>query len=359
MGGTRTDQDVTEVRTGHALDLARLEAYLGAQGLSWFSGPLVAKQFGHGQSNPTFLIRCAGGRGRPFVLRKQPPGTIINKTAHRVDREYTIMKVLGRPDLRVPVPEMYHLCMDESVLGKPWYIMQFCEGRIFKDASLPELAPPERAACWRSLMETMAAIHSVDFRAAGLEDFGKAGGYFTRQVTTLSTVSAAQEAVDAERVPRIPQFQATGQRLVKEQPADRVGIVHGDLKMDNCIFHPSEPRVIAVIDWEMATIGHFGADVGNCLAPLFAPAADELEALDDAARGLSQIMASISQHDAWELGIPAREDLLRHYCACRRPALVFYAELRWVWFYCAFYWWKTGEFGFGKRDGDVREGLLM
>lgn len=236
-----------------------------------------------------------------------------------------------------PVPEMYHLCMDESVIGKPFYIMEFCDGRIFKDASLSGLAKEERAQCWMSLMDALAKIHNVDFRKVGLEGYGRAGGYFERQVKTLSKVSAAQEAVDQERVPKIPGFAAAGQRLVADQPADAVGICHGDFKMDNVIFHASEPRVIAVIDWEMSTIGHYGADIGNALAPFFLPE----PAGDEASQGLSAIMPGVSPAVAAELGLPSRRDLLKHYCACRRPALDFSAEAAWAWYYLAFYWWKT------------------
>jgi len=220
-----TAEDVTEVRAQHVLDTAKLETYLGSAGLSWFKTPLNVQQFGHGQSNPTYLIKCDGGKGRAFVLRKQPPGDILSATAHRIDREYTMMKALNQTD--VPVPEMYHLCMDESIIGKPFYIMEFCNGRIFKDPSLPELSKEDRHKCWMSLLETLAKIHNVDFRAVGLEKFGRAGGYFERQIKSLSKVSAAQAAVDPVKVPKIPQFEETGKRLVSEQPKDMVSICHG------------------------------------------------------------------------------------------------------------------------------------
>jgi len=325
-----TDEDVTEVRGSHALDIPVLEKYLSSVGLSWFKGPLQVKQFGHGQSNPTYLITCNGGQGIPFVLRKQPPGTMISKTAHRIDREFEMMKALH--STQVPVPEMYHLCMDESIAGKPFYIMEFCKGRIFKDVRLLHLTPQERAQCWRSLVETLAKIHNVDYQKVGLEGFGKSGGYFQRQVKTLTKVSAAQEAVD--NVPKIPKFQELGQRLVHDQPRDLVSICHGDYKMDNVIFHPTESRVIAVIDWEMSTIGHYGADIGNCMAPLFAP-----NLADDA--GIAAIMNNISLEEAVKLGLPSRESLVAHYCNCRTPAFDIVQEMSWIWYYLAFYWWKT------------------
>ncbi|CAK9109625.1 Acyl-CoA dehydrogenase family member 10 (ACAD-10) [Durusdinium trenchii] len=335
--GSSTETDVTEVREQHVLDVDKLTTYLTGQQLSWFKGPLTVKQFGHGQSNPTYLFRCDDGKGRAFVLRKQPPGTIISKTAHRIDREYQMMDALGSTD--VPVPEMYHLCMDESIIGKPFYIMEFCQGRIFKDTTLKELPKGDRAQCWRSLMETLAKVHNVNFKAVGLDGYGREGGYFERQVKSLSKVSAAQEAVDPAKVPKIPQFKELGERLARDRPEDHISICHGDFKMDNVIFHPTEPRVIAVIDWEMSTIGHYGADIGNCLAPLYAPTAEEDEEIG--ASGLAAIMNSISEADAANLGLPSRSDLLQHYCAARRPALDFSVELSNVWYYLAFYWWKT------------------
>jgi len=336
---SRTEDDVTEVRSQHQLDLDKLENYLGSQAelKSWFKGPLAVKQFGHGQSNPTYLIKCDHGNGRGFVLRKQPPGNILSKTAHRIDREFKIMKALGATD--VPVPEMYHLCIDESVIGKPFYIMEFCNGRVFKDASLRELPKEDRKMCWLSLMETLAKIHNVDFSEIGLGDYGKTVGYYERQVKSLSKVSQAQEAVDANKVPKIPKFKEIGERLVKECPDDTASICHGDFKMDNVIFHPTEPHIIAVIDWELSTIGHYGADIGNCLSPLFIPREmEEAEGGD----GMRAIMPGITEQDAKKLGIPSRMDLIKHYCAARRPALDFSQEKKRTWYYLSFYWWKTG-----------------
>ncbi|GBG24207.1 Acyl-CoA dehydrogenase family member 11 [Hondaea fermentalgiana] len=335
-----TAEDVTEVRAQHVMDVDKLTAYLEGQDevKSWFKAPLVVKQFGHGQSNPTYLMRCDGGKGRAFVLRKQPPGSIISKTAHRIDREYRMMKALNKTD--VPVPEMYHLCMDDGIIGKPFYIMQFCEGRIFKDASLAELPREERAACWKSLLEALAKIHNVDYKAVGLGDFARAGnGYFERQVNSLSKVSAAQEAVDPVKVPKIPQFKELGNRIIENLPEDVVSICHGDYKMDNVIFHPTESRVIAVIDWELSTLGHYGADIGNCMGPLYAP--DPKTLSDEGAKGIMAIMRTVSVDEAAELGLPTRAELLKHYCSFRRPVIDFSREVQRAWYYVAFYWWKT------------------
>merc|ERR1711937_133705 len=150
-------------------------------------------QFGHGQSNPTYMISTPSQK---YVLRKQPPGDIVSKTAHRIDREYRIMHALSKSD--VPVPKTYCLCEDESVAGKAFYICECIEGRVFKDVSLPDLRPEDRSRCWLELMEVMAAMHNVDFRSVGLEGYGKSSGYFQRQTKTLSEVARAQRAVSKE-----------------------------------------------------------------------------------------------------------------------------------------------------------------
>mmetsp|Transcript_146 Transcript_146/g.291 ORF Transcript_146/g.291 Transcript_146/m.291 type:complete len:353 (-) Transcript_146:355-1413(-) len=330
-----TEADVTPVRDEHKLDVDGLEKYLGGVGLDWFKGPLRIKQFGHGQSNPTYLIQCQDGKGKAFVLRKQPPGSIITKTAHRIDREYEMMKALAKTD--VPVPEMFHLCMDQDVIGKPFYIMEFCKGRIFKSARLDQLPRKDRYKCWVSLMETLAKIHNVDYESIGLGQFGRSGGYFARQLRSLSKVSKAQEAVSADKVPKIPHFGELAKRLHDEQPPDMVSICHGDYKMDNVIFHPTEPRVIAVIDWELSTIGHYGADLGNCLAPVFGPTGAAFNNESDTSKALLALFSNISESESESLGLPTRKDLLRYYCAARRPAFDFNLETQRIWYYLAFY----------------------
>jgi len=323
---TDTAEDVTTVREGHALDVDKVEKYLVANKLPGFSPPLTVKQFGHGQSNPTFLLQGTGPA--QFVLRKQPPGQILSKTAHRIDREYQMMNCLA--DTPVPVPKMFLLCMDDEVVGKPFYIMEFMQGRIFKDPALPECEPAERRALWFALIDALAAVHNVDFVAVGLGEFGRQGGYFERQTTSLSKVSAAQLAVDPEEVPEIPDFDLLANMLRQLQPKDAVSIVHGDFKMDNCIFHPTESRVIAMIDWEMSTIGHFGADMGNCLSPYFMP--------EDAPPLFG---TSLPPNVAAELGLPTREEIMEHYCDQRQPKSDFQELSAEMLFYVGFFCWKN------------------
>lgn len=328
-----TSDDVTEVRDQHHFDVAKLEGYLQARKLSGFKAPLTVKQFGHGQSNPTFLLQSA--TGQQYVLRKQPPGPLISKTAHRVDREFEIISALNKTD--VPVPQAYLLCTDNSIVGNMFYIMEFKQGRVFKDVTLPGVPMAERRELWKALLETLAQIHNVDYAAVGLENFGRAGGYFTRQVKSLSKVSIAQLGAAPDKVPAIPHFDAIAGILRDQQPTDAVSICHGDFKMDNVIYHPTEPRVIAVIDWEMSTIGHYGADIANCLSSFY------LSSTSDSAVSpeLGEMMKAITPAAAKEQGLPSQEELVTMYSGMRSPELDAAQEQRNVWYYLTFYWWKS------------------
>jgi aminoglycoside phosphotransferase (APT) family kinase protein len=260
---TDTSSDVTEIREGHQLNIPSLTKYL-ISSIPAFSGPITVKQFGHGQSNPTFLITDQGS-GNPsnnkeavqYVMRKRPPGKIVSKTAHRIDREYQIMKALSKTN--VPVPKMYVLCEDLSIVGQAFYIMEFKKGRIFKDNSLSEIPKKDRRQIWLALIDVLARIHNVEYHQVGLEKYGRNSDYFKRQTKSLTKVSQAQLAVDVS-VPNIPKFNELVNTLNNCRPNDASSIVHGDFKMDNCIFHPTEPRVIAVIDWELSTIGKIMID---------------------------------------------------------------------------------------------------
>jgi aminoglycoside phosphotransferase (APT) family kinase protein len=242
------------VRAAHRFDEAALEQYLRAN-MKGFEGPLSVQQFGGGQSNPTFLLSAGG---RKYVMRKKPPGQLL-KSAHQVDREYRIMKALSATD--VPVPKMHVLCEDESVVGTAFYVMDFLEGRIFRDPQLPGVAPSERAAIYDSMNDVLARLHKVDFARVGLGDFGKPGNYFDRQIARWITQYRAAQTDD------IPDMEKLIEWMPKNIPHDdSVSIAHGDYRLENTIFHPTEPRLIAVLDWELSTIGHPLADLAyNCM----------------------------------------------------------------------------------------------
>ncbi|KAJ5151387.1 uncharacterized protein N7482_010639 [Penicillium canariense] len=283
------------------IDLPSLERYLN-QTVPVVKTPLDLKQFGFGQSNPTYQLTTADGR--KLVLRKKPPGKLLSKTAHRVDREYQIIKALGPTD--VPVPEALCLCEDSSVIGTPFYIMEFLDGRHFTDPGLPGVSAEERSALWKSAVETLAKFHSVVPKSVGLEGFGKPSGFFDRQIATFTTISKAQSQVldkdTKEPVGELPHFQDMTQFFAQKstQPRDRGTLVHGDFKIDNMIFHKTEPRVIGILDWEMATIGHPLSDFCNLTSPYI---------LDSAEYKKGQFQPGRIP------GLPSREDCISWYSA--------------------------------------------
>ncbi|KAK8254780.1 acyl-CoA dehydrogenase family member 11 [Phyllosticta capitalensis] len=250
------------------IDVASLEKYID-RNVPEIKTPIDVKQFGYGQSNPTYLLTAADKA--KFVLRKKPPGQLLSKTAHKVDREYRIIHALEKTD--VPVPKAYCLCEDDAVIGTAFYIMEFLDGRIFEDPSLPKVKPEDRTKMWHSAIVTLAKFHRVDPTSVGLASFGKHSGFYNRQLNTFATISEAQaKTVDIETkepVGKLPHYD----ELVaffkdpKTQPQDRGTFVHGDYKIDNLVFHKTEPRVIGIIDWEMSTIGHPLSDLSNLLTP--------------------------------------------------------------------------------------------
>jgi len=242
-----------EIAPAHRFDVGRLERHLRTH-IEDFGDDLVVRQFQGGASNPTFLLttRRKDGPAR-YVLRKQPPGPLL-ASAHQVDREYRIMAALKATD--VPVPVMRYLCEDADVIGTKFYVMDFLEGRVFRDARLPGLAPAERTAIYDELNATLAKLHKVDYAAAGLGDFGRAGGYYERQISRWTKQYRGAET-DA-----IPAMERLIEALPGRIPADdAVTIAHGDYRLENTLFHPTEPKLLAVLDWELSTIGHPLADL--------------------------------------------------------------------------------------------------
>jgi len=242
---------VREVAPQHRFDVSRLESFLRDR-IEGFGRGFVVQQFQGGASNPTFLLSTDGGRNR-YVLRKKPPGQLLS-SAHQVDREYRVMKALEGSG--VPVPHMRLLCEDVEVIGTAFYVMDFLEGRIFRDARLPGISPPERAAIYDQLNLTLAKLHQVDFAARGLSDFGRPGNYFERQIARwIKQYRGAETEHIAEM-----------EELIRELPGlippeQSVSIAHGDYRLENVMFAPREPKLIAVLDWELCTIGHPLADI--------------------------------------------------------------------------------------------------
>ena len=240
---------VRDVVPAHRFDEARLAAWMAAN-VEGYRGPLRVQQFQGGASNPTFLLTDA--TGHRYVLRKKPPGQLLS-SAHQVDREYRAMKALHG---HIPVPVMRALCVDPEVIGVTFYVMDYLEGRIFRDAMLPDQTPAERAAIYDQLNATLAKLHQVDFEAVGLGDYGRPGNYFERQVARWT-----RQYKDAESE-AIPAMDALIAELPARIPTDQsVSIAHGDYRLENVMFHPTEPRLIAVLDWELSTIGHPIADI--------------------------------------------------------------------------------------------------
>ncbi len=243
------EAETSAIREAHRFDVVRLEAYC-RDAVEGFKGPLEVRQFEGGQSNPTFLLTTPARR---YVMRKKPPGILL-ASAHQVDREYRVMKALAGTG--VPVPRMYALCEDDAVIGTSFYVMEFLDGRVFRDQTMPASNEAERRAVYANLARNLAGLHKVDYEAVGLSDFGKPGNYFERQIGRWIKQYRSAETAD------VPAMEELIEYLPKHIPGDRtVTIAHGDYRLGNTMFHPTEPRMIAVLDWELCTIGHPFADV--------------------------------------------------------------------------------------------------
>ena len=278
-----------DVRSAHRFDIGRLDAYL-REHVEGFAGPLEVSQFKGGQSNPTYLLESPSGQ---YVLRRKPPGHLL-ASAHAVEREFRVIGGLHRAGF--PVPKPYLMCEDEHVVGTAFFIMGFVPGRIFWDLDLPGLEPAERRAIYDNVNETIARLHTIDYAEIGLSDFGRPGNYFARQISRWSRQYAASEigTIDAMNclIDWLPQH-------IPDE--DSTTIVHGDYRLDNLVIHPSEPRVIAVLDWELSTIGHPLADFTYHLMAWQTP---------DIGIGSS----GLRDRDLDALGIPQQEDYVAQYC---------------------------------------------
>ena len=269
-------------------DEAALDAYMREK-VAGYAGPLTVKKFRGGQSNPTYLLTTPA---KSYVLRRKPPGKLL-PSAHAVEREYKVMTALGREGF--PVPKTYALCEDESVIGTAFFIMDFVEGRIFWDASLPDIPKEGRKALFFAMIDTLADLHAIDYEKAGLGDYGKPGNYFERQIARWSKQYEAAETSAIEEM----------NNLIKWLPTaipsdDATSIVHGDFRFDNAIMHPSEPRVIAMLDWELSTLGHPLADFTYFLMVWHMPKSVRggLLGVDLAANGLPTIDEAVARYSA-------------------------------------------------------------
>ena len=278
---------LTAVRNAHRFDESALAAYL-ERAVDDFGGPLGIRQFEGGQSNPTYLLETPTER---YVLRKQPPGELL-RSAHQVDREFRVMSALA--DTEVPVPQMLTLCEDVSIIGTKFYVMEYVEGRFFSDALFPSLSRKERSAVYADLANVLAALHRVDPTAIGLETFGRPGNYYARQISRWSKQYLASKTEEVEAMDRLMEWLPTN---IPE--TDETVVVHGDYRPGNVLIHPSEPRIAAVLDWELSTLGHPLADLGYVC-------------MDFHADGHASV--PLASPEARELGIPNEADFIDAYC---------------------------------------------
>ena len=277
-----------EVTARHRFDVERLAAHL-VQHLPEFRGPLGVQQFQGGQSNPTYLLTTPTAR---YVMRSKPgPVAKLLPSAHAIEREFHVMRALASQG--IPVPWTMLLVEDESVIGRAFYLMEHVEGRIFWEQSLPGVSVAERTAIYDEMNRIIARLHTVDIERAGLSDYGKTGNYFARQIGRWSKQYRASETQPVEAMDRLIEW------LPAHIPAgDETTVVHGDYRMDNLVFHPTEPRIVAILDWELSTLGHPLADFSyHCMSWHIAPGAF---------RGIAGL-------DLAALGIPSESEYIRRY----------------------------------------------
>lgn len=304
-----TQDSSTSGVSAYGFDVAALDAHLKTH-IGGLEGAPQLQPISGGQSNPTFFVTYAN---RALVLRKQPPGELL-PSAHAVDREFRIMRALA--DTPVPVPPALLLCEDKSIIGTLFYVMDKVEGRVFHDCTLPGVSPQERGAMYAAMARTLAALHNVDFAAAGLADFGRPGNYFGRQIARWTRQWELSKTREDANIDRLVAW------LPTHVPADdTTRIAHGDYRMGNLMFHPTRPEVVAVLDWELSTLGHPLADLAHC-AMAWVSRPEEY--------------GGIAGLDLDALGIPTRADFVAQYEAAATHGLTLtdfhmaFALFRWA-----------------------------
>ena len=301
----RCTDSTVPVRDIHRIDEAALAQWMQAQ-VAGYGGPLRVEQFSGGQSNPTYKLSTPR---HTYVLRRKPPGELL-AGAHAIDREFKILAALG--GIGFPVPRVHALCTDAAVIGTWFYVMDLVEGRIFWDATFPQVGREERPRYFDAMNSTLARLHTVDFAAIGLSDYGRAGNYFQRQIARWSKQYLGDP--DAGRDPNMDRMIDWLPRHIP--PGDETRIVHGDFRCDNMIFHPTEPTVIAVLDWELSTLGHPLADFAYHLMMYRMP---------------PRVIAGLLGSDLGALNIPSESAYVAAYC--RRTGR---ADIPYLDFYLAF-----------------------
>ncbi len=289
----RSTAEFADEQSTHRLDEVALDVYL-TERLEGYAGGLTVRQFQGGQSNPTFRISSGG---RQYVLRKKPPGQLL-ATAHMVEREYRILTALR--DTGVPVPKTFFLCEDESIIGTPFFVMEYLPGRLFWQAAPFDLPPAERRACFAEKNRVLAALHLVDYRARGLDDYGRPGNYMSRQIRRWT------RQYEASKTEEIPSMDRLIEWLPENVPEDDTTcIVHGDYRFDNLVFHPTQTRVVGVLDWELSTLGHPLADLAyDCVHYHI-----DFYSKEGAAR-----RPVLAERAGPESGIPTEAEYVNRYC---------------------------------------------
>ncbi len=282
-----SNAELTSVREAHRFDEQALARYL-TEHIDGFAEPVRVEQFEGGQSNPTFRLTAGGRR---YVMRKQPPGELL-PSAHQVDREYRVMKALQDTD--VPVPKMYVSCDDTAVIGTKFYVMEWVDGRVFTETRLPSESKAARRAIYLDLARVLAKLHNVDPNAVGLVTFGKPGNYYERQIGRWSKQYLASKT---EQIDAMDKLMAWLPDNIPEQR--RTVVVHGDYRLGNTLIHPTEPRIVAVLDWELSTLGDGLADLGYLCQDY---------------HGESYEDVGLAGADLAALGIPSEEEMVKEYC---------------------------------------------